>query len=122
MKEWLKYNGRWALALIVAGLGSCWTRQGWIRIGKAFALWFGILRHRGPTIPQNLYELRYHICERCPLFYAPLRTCGSPLKRDLRRLGCWCYLPEKAKLLSAKCWIDDELGELDDLGWKKAGG
>jgi len=120
MLTWLKYHGRWMLALLVAGVASCWTRHGWHRIAKAFLLWFGLLKHRGPQTSPDIYALRIQTCEKCPLFYAKLRTCGTPLKRMLRPYGCWCYMPEAAKLNEKQCYLDAEIEPGYPGGWTDA--
>jgi len=43
-------------------------------------------------------------CHACPLFYEPLRTCGTP---RLGPDGCWCHMPTKASTV-ANCWAFDK--------------
>jgi hypothetical protein len=117
----LQYNGRWAVALLVAGLFSCWTRRGWVKIFKAFALWFGLVRHRDRLVAPEIYTLRLKTCEACSVFYRPLRTCGTPLNPELRSHGCWCYQPEAAKLADKECYLDAEIEPGYPGGWKHAG-
>ena len=56
------------------------------------------------------YYSRNAYCKRCPIFYEPLRTCGTPRKGDD---GCWCHTPTK-NLGHANCWAYDN-GK--DYGW-----
>ena len=60
---------------------------------------------------------RYRCCKKCPVFYKPLRTCGSPLNKEFRRLGCYCSMENKSGLKSASCWADDNLGADSNFGW-----
>jgi hypothetical protein len=116
----VKYNAKWAAALFLAGIFSLWTKRGLIRIYRAFALWFGLIRSGGKRVPPEIYELRLKTCRECPLFYVELGTCGTPVKRDLRRVGCHCYLPEKAKYDDAKCYLDADIEPGYPGGWRDA--
>ena len=60
---------------------------------------------------------RYRACNKCPIFYRPLRTCGSPLNKDFRGLGCYCSLESKTGIKAATCWADDNLGTDSTFGW-----
>jgi len=57
-------------------------------------------------------------CRACPVFWNRLETCGSPMSKT-PAWGCWCFMPEKARLKDAECWLDQRLG--DDAapnGWR----
>jgi hypothetical protein len=66
-------------------------------------------------------DARLAVCRSCPLWYAPLQTCGSPLKRGWSGLGCYCFMPAKARTRTAECWADEQFGIDAEFGWKKAG-
>ena len=117
----LRYNGRWALALLLAGVFSIWTRQGWCRIGKAFGLWLGLVRHHEKRVSLRRLERRLETCRKCPIYFKPLQTCGSPVIKRLRRVGCWCYCPESAKLNEKKCFLDSDIEPGYPGGWQHAG-
>ena len=117
--SWFRYNSSWALALLLAGLFSCWTPRGWRRIAKAFLLWFGFCRS-GANADAKTVAMRLATCDQCVLFYRPLGTCGTPIKRDLRGHGCWCYLLEKAKLKYAQCYLDSDIEPGYPGGWEDA--
>ena len=87
-------------------------------------------------VPDELVQERLGVCRKCPVFFAPLQSCGSPLREIMRRLrslrsgspenspaspkilrGCFCHLPTKARL-HENCWAYDE--RLPDLGWPAA--
>ncbi len=76
-------------------------------------------------VPDELVQARLAVCRKCPVFFRPLQSCGSPLREILRRLrrlpklpaGCFCHLPTKARL-HENCWAYDE--RLPDLGWPAA--
>ncbi len=63
---------------------------------------------------------RYKVCRRCPLFYYPLRTCGTPLQKDLQSLGCYCNMESKVGFEAATCWIDENNAS-QTYGWKANG-
>lgn len=101
-------------ALIVAGFGLWFApRQMFGRITAALTAW----RHFKATADFDLVYRRMRVCWRCPLFYSPLRTCGTPLKRDLRDLGCWCNMEAKAALLESECWLDENQCDTQGCGW-----
>jgi len=107
------------LALLVAGLASIWTRRGCERIVKAFVLWFGVLKHpEDSRAPPEVVQIRLKACEGCVLFYARLRTCGTPLTRALRPYGCYCFMDEKAKLADAECYLDEYVEPGYPGGWE----
>ena len=115
----LAFNAQWTLALLVAGICSIWTRRGWARIAKAFLLWFGLIQ-KAEYVPCGTYDQRLSTCRNCPVFYAPLQTCGSPLKKELKGLGCWCYMPAAAKLAAKQCYIDEYVEAGYKGGWQQA--
>lgn len=108
---------RWSLALLVAGLASIWTIHGWQRMGRALGLMVGLF-HPKQYVPKKVSDARLRICERCPIYFRPMGTCGSPLSWSRRGTGCWCYMPIKAKLPDAECWLDAEDVKGFDYGWK----
>lgn len=90
-------------------------RQAVLRIMRFVKLWW-TLKDPDAYVSELHYQRRLITCERCPVFFKPLRTCGTPLKKDLRGIGCYCFMEAKAKLTHATCWLDDELGPNPD-GW-----
>lgn len=66
------------------------------------------------TLGPDIAQLRLHHCAtRCPIFYAPLRTCGTPLHgagymllHPDTQFGCWCHMPTKARGV-CNCWLYD---------------
>lgn len=108
-------------ALLVAGVYSvCTGSSGWSRIGAAFKLWVTEIG-RGERVPAAEREKKMEVCRKCPLFFRPLQTCGSPLKRRDRDLGCWCNMEAKTWLRGAHCWIDEECLDEAPYGWRKHG-
>lgn len=115
------WRKRWFLALLVAALFSLrHPRKALPKILKAVgvACRLGV---RFVRAPDAVVLRRLGVCQRCPIFYAPLATCGSPLKGNLAGLGCWCSMEAKAQAQDATCWKDDELGGESDSGWRVAG-
>lgn len=101
------------LAALVVGAGyqclrrgRCWEKgKGVIR-----ALFFKRTRH-------IFAEQRLAACRKCPVFYAKLQTCGSPLIKDARDLGCFCYMPIKVTT-QCNCWLYDQTD--GEQGWTKS--
>ena len=94
------------------------SRQGWIRVGRAFALWWGGLT-AGEQVAGETAKRRLEVCRQCPIFYSPLGTCGTPMKSELRDQGCWCHMETKSKLLGAHCFLDETLGPDAPYGWHR---
>ena len=71
------------------------------------------------SVPRGImYFRRLRCCYRCPVFYLPTRTCGSPISKT-PELGCWCFMPKKAAQPGAECWIDEQgFEDYGDYGWK----
>lgn len=101
-----------AVAVAVA-FSDMTAAETWQRAWLGLRLWFG--RHE-PEVPEELYESRIALCRSCPIFYKKLETCGSPFLDQ--RLGCFCYMPAKAGLAEAGCWLDEEMGEAAPWGWR----
>lgn len=61
-----------------------------------------------------MQQLRMSKCVKCPVYYAPLKTCGSILQPNPIRLpngnraGCLCFLPVKTAYPEARCWASEE--------------
>lgn len=112
----LKLKARLSAALLVAGVFSLSRpRAGWARIAAAFKVWtrFAADPRRAP---RWIYYGRVRACLRCPMLYKPLRTCGSPLAKELRDLGCWCHVEHMASVAAEDCWYREQGGD-DQFGW-----
>jgi hypothetical protein len=106
---------RWALAIIVAAIGSNpLKRETWVQGWRAVYVWINF--HYEPKAGSELAEARFKACAECPVYYAPLSTCGSFLHKDLRPLGCKCFLPALTQLEHGHCWIDDHFPD-NSYGW-----
>ncbi len=70
---------------------------------------------RGKRVDRWTYYKRLRCCFACPIFFKPLRTCGSPLAPDHPELGCSCEMERKAGLPKAKCWARENTDL--ELGW-----
>lgn len=108
------------VALIVGGLFSLKTPKVALRrFWNAFTLWKVIFVSRDDLVDFWTAYRRYRTCKKCPVFYAPLRTCGSPFL-EYPNLGCWCQEEWKVRLLEATCFLDDTLGDAAHWGWQKS--
>jgi hypothetical protein len=107
----LKRRARLSAALLVAAAYSAThPAASFRRVANAIAAWVRFARARKRTPFWKTYR-RYRACSGCPLFYKPLRTCGSPLDGDLTDLGCWCNMEAKAPMPESTCWMGDNLGD-----------
>lgn len=91
------------IAVIVAFLG-----QIYYSVASMIRTMNYVLRLK--KIEYDLYKRRLNICSDCPLFFRPLRTCGTPLRfltKNKRFGGCWCYMPFKAMNIDSECWLDE---------------
>lgn len=112
-----KIKFRLSMALLVAGVFSLSRpRESWPRITGALKTWIRFARQDRPT-PRWIYFSRLRTCYRCPLFYKPLRTCGSPLVKDLRDVGCMCDMEIKAAAIEATCWYRETTYDDTEFGW-----
>ena len=111
----LRLRAQLTAALAVAAVAS-WRspKQAIPRILAAVMTWVRFAKIAQKT-PFWINVHRNTCCRRCPIFYKPLATCGTPLIRDLRDMGCWCHLPSKNGNIAATCWIRDQ--GVDDDGW-----
>ena len=118
-----KFRFLTALA-VAAAFSSSNPRRAWRRAREAWWLIWGML-DAGDRVSGGCHDARMTTCQSCPLFYARLGTCGSPLKDELRDLGCWCHMDFKAWSKDARCWLDQharsENGEPDPHGWEAHG-
>lgn len=94
----------------------------WGKIRDAFGWLLRLIRDDDiRKVRYSRYWKRMNICRKCPLFFEPLQTCGTPLIKVLRGLGCYCNMEQKAKYVRATCWIDDNIGTDDHRGWTANG-
>lgn len=116
MTKQAKRYRRFATVLILAALYSMdrFTVREVLRSLRM--VWVGLTSRQG-TVDRLTYFRRLRCCQRCPVYYSPLRTCGSPLA-SITNVGCWCLMERKATLAQAKCWIDEnEFEDYLEYGW-----
>jgi hypothetical protein len=112
---------QFCLALLVAAAFSdVSSKAGWRRIFRSVALWFRSLQS-GESVPQTTADARLTVCRGCSLWFKPLGTCSSPLKREAADLGCWCWMEAKVRLPQAQCWLDEDCQDEVPYGWKQHG-
>jgi len=93
----------------------------------------GHLRHAlfaDKQVTDDAHRRRMEACRKCPLWFEPLSTCGTPLQGKsffyvhtegdanstdpyercpitfAMQHGCWCHMPTKAKT-EENCWLYD---------------
>lgn len=117
LRRGLRFKAQLSCALLAAGLFSlARPKQSWPRIKGAFLTWLRFAQQERST-PFWIYVGRMRTCKRCPLFYSPLQTCGSPLRKDLRDVGCHCYMPLKSAAIEATCFYRDATNNDTSFGW-----
>lgn len=97
---------RFVAAITVGLAGALVTRDSPISPGGILAMLRALVRQERVSVERE--EQRLAFCRDCPVYYPKLRTCGSPLRWRDRDIGCHCYMPMKAKLPRATCWIRDQ--------------
>lgn len=98
-------------ALIVAALGDSWRKLKEIRDALRAEHW----------IDSDLAFDRFELgCKRCPMFFKPLGTCGSPLRKsDIEGFdGCWCHCKTLCKS-ETNCTAFDHFRGQTLIGWPK---
>lgn len=111
---------RLCAAILVAALATdIFDRAAYRRIWRALSLWWGAM-DKGERVDEDEYDRRMNACRSCSLWFAPLQTCSSPLKKGASDLGCWCHMPTKSRLAEARCWLEES--ELSPpSGWRSEG-
>ena len=115
VKRSFQHKLRHAAAIVVGAMGSnvsslkTWRKGSW-----AIHTWFF---PPSEEVSDSVYQRRLLTCEDCPIFFRRwgLRTCGSPLDREMPEAGCFCQMDELARDKYATCW----LRERDLGGWSK---
>lgn len=107
---------RFAAAVILAalyGMDRFSIKEMWQAARHVFVA----LTARRGRVDRVTYFRRLRCCWRCPVFYPPLRTCGSPLAGN-PELGCFCEEERKAAIPEATCWIDENAeDDMKEFGW-----
>jgi hypothetical protein len=103
------------LAVLVAAIGRL--------IREAADLRFA-LSVRTTVSPDMRHARLWYCRNKCPIYFRPLGTCGSPLRRLWARIwgidnpyvrgGCDCHMPTKARI-EANCWAFDQ--GIHGVGW-----
>ena len=93
----------------------------WHRFWGMCSTWWA---SRNSKLSQGVVAARLDACRQCPLYCEDLSTCGDARNPQLwhdqttgstRPMGCFCFLPVKAKLSEATCWLDDQ--SVGDMRW-----
>ena len=89
-------------------------REVWHKFQGMCSMWWG---SRNSKLSHLVVAARLEACRQCPIYCADLGTCGDARKPQLwhdqtagttQPMGCFCYLPTKARLSEATCWLDDQ--------------
>lgn len=107
---------QWAAAVAVAAFYASYKMPVRALWKSTVAVWRAVRAKPEQTVSDDLFERRMATCRQCSVYYAPLSTCGSPLRKGYRNTGCSCFLPALARLKETHCWIR-ETTDLTDAGW-----
>lgn len=120
VKDWILFvralrRATW-WACVESGIGVCFSR-GW---GMVKALWPWPRSKYDPDMARR----RMEVCENCDFYVARYKTCGSPnsgqtwhnpMSGKNELVGCFCFMPYKAKIPNAKCWASEQSDDM--IGW-----
>lgn len=121
MSKRFERNRRFFVAILLAAIYRM-PHMSAREVFKSCRMLVKALLWRGPAIGRWQYFKRMRACNRCFLYFRPLKTCGSPLMEGFESEGCGCYMPAKASDPKAVCWMDWELGdEAGETSWKNQG-
>jgi hypothetical protein len=95
---------------------SGWRVAGFHAWGFLKAIW-GWIRAKKPS--KEMVQRRLNACESCEIYCPELRTCGDVRLDDDKPLGCFCYMPVKARIKDSECWLKGEGIEPGAMGWPK---
>lgn len=102
-------------ALVVAAIYGLKRFTPWQMVKSAYAVLRSFMA-RYDKESADVAAGRLAHCKNCPIFFAPLQTCGSPIDSTEGWYGCFCYMPVKSQEKGATCWADDNDPELG-IGW-----
>ena len=121
MSKRFERNRRFFVAILLAAIYRM-PHMSAREVFKSCRMLVRALLWRGPRCDRWAYFKRLRACHRCPLYFRPLSTCGSPLMEGFESDGCHCFMPAKAADPNAQCWQDQELGdEAGETSWKNQG-
>lgn len=107
-----------AALLVAAGAGICHPWGALRKVRAALRVWFSGLGADG-IVDQTIHDRRLATCRGCVLFYSRLQTCGSPLRKELRNLGCYCNMEAGAWFREKTCYLDEIYGTEPHWGWNE---
>lgn len=63
--------------------------------------------------PPDERRRRLDACDRCPIHFGPLNTCGIPGDVDEagEKIGCWCPHETASFVAGKKCWRGEAHGD-----------
>jgi len=110
----MKTVARFARALVIAALYYCGQRQCLRRAWGFIPALLSLLRR---PAPEPVIRDRLTRCRKCSIYNSRLETCGTPFVEsvDDEPMGCFCYMPVKARLPEATCWLADNTN--GEMGW-----
>lgn len=102
---------RFLAAICVGLIGSLFVQHAPITLHGIWLMLRALAFGKRAT-PEQI-QRRTCFCNQCPIFYRPLRTCGTPLRDS--DVGCWCCMEMKSKLADADCWA--RTNGVKSCGW-----
>lgn len=107
-----------AALLVAAAAGICHPWGALRKLRGAVRVWISGLGKDG-IVDEAVHDRRLAVCRQCVLFYRPLQTCGSPLRKELRSLGCYCNQEAAAWFREKTCYLDEIYPEESHYGWNE---
>lgn len=108
-----------AALLVEAGRGLRHPGAAVRKLRTAVSVWFSGLGTDG-IVAEVVHERRLATCRKCPVFFRPLRTCGSWLSKETRDLGtCGCNMEAAAWFRHKRCYLDDLYHGEPHYGWNE---
>lgn len=106
----LKRIAQWAHALFDTATFQCVVarvsciRSIWRSVSALWSL------RRSDMVEKREWLRRIRRCQKCPIYDHALKRCHSSLYTYVdegvtRPFGCGCYMPVKAMLKDAECWL-----------------
>lgn len=103
--------GQFARALLRGA--RLYRRMGLPLLGLAWGVLASFFAPAGVLASRRTFRRRLRACRACPLYDRAFRTCGDGVstleteKGELVPAGCQCWMPLKARLLKATCFMED---------------
>lgn len=101
---------QWAHALFDTAVAQCRIakEQCLLSVWRSMKAFWSI--DKADTVDRKTWFVRMRACSRCPVYDHRLKRCHNRFQLHMengveRPFGCGCYMPIKASLKGAECWL-----------------